>query len=354
MPQPITHYLVCKNAMATCAGSLWERSSNFAGLGSFAPDLFFIREGGFNLEYRNGATEVHREASYDCYCVMLDYIKANKAKVSSQQYSNMKAFAYGFYSHVVTDSIFHPFIYRKSLDDWMRHPEKNYNQHKAIEAMIDNYIISNSNKEDPNFRFDPKVDCSSTENKAMLQKDVFYVFNEGFKKCYQGKFSKEFSAMFEKADQSNPIHESYSDYRKLMAVDFFFIGKIHFNLLNLSTILPIEQWTGEQLAIMNEEKEPWFNSVANAELSYSVRELFDKATKETRAVIIDSENFLADNKQNSSAYFKERSTVYLGMNYNLDTGLPSKFNTDINNQSEDPRIRFDYKTDIVLENLKNI
>ena len=129
---------------------------------------------------------------------------SKQVRFQAQKVSNMKAFAYGFYSHVVTDSIFHPFIYRKSFDNLMRHPEKNY-QHKRLEAMIDNYLISNSKQDDPNFIFDPKVECGSLTNKSMLDEDVFSVSIKDCKVAMWGNFLPIFSLSFRQQGQVIPF-----------------------------------------------------------------------------------------------------------------------------------------------------
>ena len=105
---------------------------------------------------------------------------------------------------------------------------------------------------------------------------------------------------------------------------------------------------------MNEARQPWLDTPANVELFYSVKELYDKANKETIQVVNASEAFFADRTVDSASFFKSRQTVYLGKNYNLDTGLPSSLNTATDNQSEDPYRRFDYRTDILEVNLVKI
>jgi len=106
MPKQETHYLVIKEAMEQVAAHLWEKYNNFAGFGSFSPDLFYVLLSDHIPHLRFSSTPryekvsdaIHGDGSLDFYCSMLDDIK----HTGQPMHDKLKAFAYGFYSHVVT------------------------------------------------------------------------------------------------------------------------------------------------------------------------------------------------------------------------------------------------------------
>lgn len=59
---------------------------------------------------------------------MLDHVKAN---FMTEKKDRIKAYIYGYYSHVISDCVFHPFIYRYSGDHGLVHSQESISDHKA-------------------------------------------------------------------------------------------------------------------------------------------------------------------------------------------------------------------------------
>lgn len=350
MSQPITHYMVCEEAIGEVVPDVWHRHKNFAGLGSFGPDLFYIKDlakAKFRHEYSYElvSDEMHWDGTFDCYCAMLDYIKESGA--TGDVLSKMKAFAYGFYSHVITDCVFHPFVYRQTNDHWRDHPEPNYKDHKTLEAMLDNYILMQKQGSSA-YQFNPKVGCAAKGNEEKLDADVFKIFRHGLEKAYRSRidFYKYFDR-FSSRDEDHPIHAAYEDFDHIIKTDFYMIGKIHYNPMALEPIKPIADWAEVELARMNENGKPWYEAAGNETLIYTALGLYNYAVEAVKQIVLASEDYLADSGTSSMEFFKKSDALYLNENFNLDTGLPCSFNEDATNKSSEGVVRFAFKTDLL-------
>jgi len=150
MPQPSTHYLVAQNALMAEALPLWNSFGQYLGFGSFGPDLFYLNDGKIS-------DIIHGDNSFDYFCAMLNFIKENYV-AGTENEKKLKSFAYGWYSHVVTDCVIHPYVYRKTRDNWKTHPEITFTAHKLFEAFIDIKIQDIQGLTEP---LVPNVKCSS-------------------------------------------------------------------------------------------------------------------------------------------------------------------------------------------------
>lgn len=339
MPQSVTHYLVCEAAFQSVLPKLWHSYANFAGFGCFGPDLFYIsdifkNEIGHNHSYPEVADAIHWNAAFDCFSAMLDYIKANNG--DSVKFNKMKAFAYGFCSHVVTDCIFHPYVYRATGDHWLDHPATDYDKHKHLEALMDSYLLDKKMKRSPGYRFNPQVKCGRAENEELLDEDVYSVFKHGLITAYPAHIPGNSAA-----GEIDPLYEAYENYARTLGLDLFLIGRLTWDPVNREMIPPIENWNQTDIALMNENRSPWLQLDSNIDLTYSVLDLYHCAVRAVKGILWASEKYLNQNDNR-----KPWNTFYAD-NYNLDTGLPCSLNDDPVNRCPE-NVRFNIGIDRLI------
>ena len=341
MPQPVTHNFVCQQAIvqSLLGQRFWDSYGNFAGFGSFSPDLFYIEAfTAGKSDYGHAADDIHKDGSFDCYCCMLDAMKGLEA--SSEKCSKLKAFAYGFYAHIVTDCIFHPFVYRMSGDDWLTHPDVQYAAHKTLEARIDNFLIALRLESNPKYSIDIKVDCDMPLS-GELDHGVHDMFRNALLSAYSNGVMNEYVYdRLSKDREENPVQKGYRGYYLANGFNLSFLSKFRKNMMNLEDVRPVGLWTYDELKSMNDEHHPWSAAPGNSVLSYSVRELFDKAVEAVEKVIQVSEEFLISSNQSSKVVLGASDVMYLQENMNIDTGLPASWNNDSGNRSDSDDIRF--------------
>ena len=133
MPQPATHYWVVRTAIPQndTKGKInfwetwWDPYKSYFGLGTAAPDLFYfplmpgVKVSCDDFYWDGIADLIHHSRSYDIFCSLLDYAKKNK-KYSIENANKQFAFAFGYYCHVITDCIFHPYVYQSTADHWAK------------------------------------------------------------------------------------------------------------------------------------------------------------------------------------------------------------------------------------------
>lgn len=343
MPQPITHMFICEQGMrGSAAGAgLWSAYPNFARFGSFGPDLFYIRGAGFDSEYTRAADIMHGEATLPFYCAMLDRIKTvdDPARVSL-----MKAFAYGFYSHVAADVVFHPFVYRRVGDHWLEHPEDQYVAHKNIECLIDNYILS---KQEGDSEFDgvnADIDCH--RGSRFLNRDVYDLYLDAIDAAYSSFPDLSVSWRFGNKDmEKNPIQMAYAKYHLVLEAHFLVYRTLRKNSLSGKELLPLQDWPQQDSDLINRtRKANWYATQKVAGLDYTIEELLTKASMAVSAIINASEGFFDPNVFGTSKqYFSGLNVRFLDDDYNLDTGLPSSLNNDTANTSRNDDERFEYQ-----------
>lgn len=348
MPQPIAHNFVCEQAISESplARGFWESYGNFAGFGSFSPDLFYIEEvTAGKAAYGHAADDIHKDGTLDCYCIMLDAIKRLTAPPA--QRDKVKAFAYGFYAHVVTDSIFHPFVYRTSGDNWVTHPEDPYAEHKTLESRIDNYLIALRMETDPAYTISISANCNVHLSED-LDHGVHDVFRDALVDTYaNGRMNSYVYNRLDKPREENPVQKGYRGYFVANGSDFIYLRRFHKNMMSWEHVLPLGEWSDNDLDAMNTAHRPWSTAPGNASLNYSVRELFDKAVAVVGQVIEVSEAFLASQAPSSRDVLQASNVRYLQENMNIDTGLPASLNNDPDNRSDTDAIRFAAGADIL-------
>lgn len=348
MPQPITHYLVVRKAVPKRYWKeYWNKDAKidfrpYFGAGSSAPDFFYmdIKENE-NLDEKiyfyqallnrdkegkeikiSDSTElanaIHGDKTFDMFCYMLEYAKRNKL-VNLPVAKKLFCFALGFYSHVITDCVMHPYVYRKTKDHWATKSFVNETKHKIFEARLDkganSYIRGNNSGEEEfnleNYNWDCKekliFDFSFTDN---INEDVWDMYDEALKRNFGSTLYPKKTNYETHNDKINNSYEHFVEIAESLenAEDFivkfarddgnnFFNKKI--KELNLPEVTP--------------------------------KDLFEIAVRECNLVFEVCFAYFSSKEISAKEYFKEQTDVskYInGENWNLDTGLPSKYNNE--------------------------
>ena len=341
MPQPNTHFLVIKDSMSESTPDLWAKYNNFAGFGSFGPDLFYLlgvpHVPGLKRKYSGNYSTVsdvlHWEASLDFFCEMMDYIKNAEDDAKRDK---LKAFAYGYYSHVVADAVIHPFVYMATQDHWRDHPTTQFNRHKRLEAVIDGYLLGKRNSNPFVFEYESKVECHRQDSGRTLDEDVFIMMEMSLRKTYEGildNFGIDFKKYFTQHEGSpnHPVLDAYRDYISSFRILYTLMRNVRIPQ-RLSVLVPISILNVEQLHLLEPEpRKQWHENDDIRAPSYNVQELFDLSVAAMREVIGSSEMFFASRYSDSRQFFRENAAnvAYLDVNYNLDTGIPSSANKQL-------------------------
>ncbi|MGA2296309.1 MAG: zinc dependent phospholipase C family protein [FCB group bacterium] len=370
MPQPITHYLVIKNSLNNSLKDLWDTNNNFASLGSFGPDLFYTKDilnSNSNKEYGLVSDVMHWEASYTFFCFMLDYIK--KVIIDNPPIQNkMKAFVYGYYSHVLTDVIFHPFIYRITGDHWRLHNIlENELNHKKLEAKIDCFLLRKDSNLNPfELEYYSRIQCSQVNDSDKLDKDIFLMLKQCLKNIYENlvnneldfkKINTNYHGLFEKVsdnDEDHPIHDAYHDF--VESIKLLYKLESFLQLVpndRLKALLPIKELTSEE-----EQEMKLLHIIGNnvGQKKYTFSDLFELAIKATVKIIECCEAFLQLDSTTAKEFFLNLSDkpVYLGEDFCLDSGLPCSLNKDWNLVYPSRDICYGVFTDEINKNYEKI
>ncbi len=375
MPQPNAHYLVIQKSLESRAKDLWGKHSNFAGFGSFGPDLFYIRGARTGVtEYETLSNLIHWDHSFDMYCSMLDYIKSSVTDPNAKD--KLRAFAYGFYAHVVADSCFHPFITRKQMDHPFKHPTESAIQHKTLESEIDTYLLSKINKlpdgQNPYaFKLSDKIICHKDNSNRSLDNDAFNLFKFCLTDTYaaeelHGFGFQELIGRYKDLTGNHPIMEAYRDfityYRMLFNVQNWIGGKAMEKMadllygfkvyVGLKGVIPVKRLNETQRKNLEER---WLEGYNLLLPEYSVLQLFGLATSAMSKIIDESEKFFKSDAKSAKEFFAANSgTPFLNENYNLDTGLPSSHNLSLFRFGGSLGSIFKFGVDILAQNYRKI
>ena len=355
MPQPHTHYLVTQEAMKEASSELWEKYSNYAGFGSFFPDLFYMTDlppkmvaklsmympspitkfflNRFpytsqkypDMDYSVVSDTIHWHGSYRFITISLNYIK----KVKSQETRDkLTAWLIGFIGHVIPDALFHPKVYRDTGDHSGIHTKDAYDRHKSLESLLDSYYLIRDDSNQFNFHYAEKVICHSDGSGRTLDEDIFRLISHSIRETYDlvltvhGRDYKQLFGRFE-GKESNPILDSYRDYITCIRWMWEYpqLARIpkRFNLL-----VPVNSFGEEELSSLNPlSKVKWLNSTHPDMPAYSYHDIFNMSVKSLRHVIKDVLEFLASDENDSHAFFSKQADrpFVLAENMNFDDGL---------------------------------
>ncbi|WP_162143544.1 zinc dependent phospholipase C family protein [Anaeroarcus burkinensis] len=341
MCQPITHYLVAKKGLENVT-QLNGLDSQVA-LGSFGPDLFYLLSG-----YGEFADAIHANGSFQAFCKMLDIAKATFAfnEASAQK---QLAFALGFYAHVITDCVYHPYVYRRSLDHWAQKDTAFEMMHKQVEAAIDQIIqeeIIGTQLVPP----DPNV-CVGIN--GLLDQDIAYMFHQALTVAYPDSIAMKIEP-YATEEENHPIHQAFTNYCRMP-------GKLygaHNVLYKMETFVEglwpekVEQSFIDEEKAHHYERKVWPPKDVPSPFSYSFIDMFNMAVNGVAVMAATAQSFIQDtNDASAEAYLQGQNVVYLDQPWNLDTGLPSSENR-VPELMQDGHGRFEYGIPI-LESMYN-
>lgn len=342
MCQPITHYLVAQKGLESVP--MLREYDSYLAFGSFGPDLFYLASA-----YSKHADSIHSKGSYSAFCNMLDIVKQT---LSTNEESGRKqlAFALGFYAHVVADCVFHPYVYRRSLDHWTEHDPAFEAVHKEVEAIIDQIIqeeIIGGVVDAP----DP-LRCSYN---GLLDEDIAFLFHQALVGAYPESIAVDLNP-YATEESSHPLQIAYQNYCK-MPDTLYGIHNVLFRMERfVQGLLPdkTQKHVIEEEKLRHNARRTWPPDDIVSSFSYNHVDMFKMAVNGVQAIGNAVQEFLMNSAEISAAIFFQNSNIlYVGQDWNLDTGLPSSKNQ--NSQLMDKsHARFECGIDILAANYKRL
>jgi hypothetical protein len=323
MPQPATHYLVTRRAIPEEHWvNWWDKYKPYFGLGSSAPDLFYfpllpevaVKGIRTDIYWEGIANPLHSSNSYDMFCALLSKAKQHKQQ-GGTAVEKQFAFAFGYYCHVVTDCIFHPYVYRSIGDHWNTTDRSSENMHKLQELAIDNALFKKFyNKEQHFSRI--QWECRGADENQ-LEEPIAFLLHEALQEVYPDCYPK----LVDISSNEHPVHQAYSSL--VQAITPLFEGT------------KIYLWGSRSISIPTVELRNRFPSdfftaaYPNCPTlnEYTPEELFNFSSAACKKIFTTALNFWESDAVSAKEYFKDHSTHYLNSgNWNLDTGLPCEYN----------------------------
>ena len=348
MPQPATHYLVVRRSIPKKYWKeWWDVYKCYFGFGSFAPDLFYfpcfesvglVKNIRKDISWENLADIFHSSGSYDFYCKLLDNAKSQKSM--STDANKLLAFAFGYYCHVVTDCIFHPYVYRSTGDHWNTKTDVPEYRHKLQELAIDNgisqkYYDIRKNKVNINWNCQNEAMLLDAEITSLLHNTLLEIYPD----CYPLEENN--------IDNINhPLQQAYHALKQVM--DKIFTGEkiAVFGALKIDTVKKI----AEKILIPSTFSFTAPYPDCQGLYAYTPEDLYNFSCSTSRKIFNLTLAFWHAKKSISAKdFFAQNTTNYLGVgNWNLDTGLPCEFNNYKKMRKED-RYHYNFKIDKLKE-----
>lgn len=337
--QPITHFLVAKKALEPLP--IIQGYDSQLAFGSFSPDLFYLLSA-----YKEYADTIHASGSFVAFCTMLDVAK--KTFFCNEEIAKKQvAFALGFYAHVITDCVFHPYVYRSSLDHWAKHDPIFELRHKKLEASIDQIV----QEEIIGGQITTPEPSLCLDSSGLLDQNIAYLFHQALVGAYPDSISVDLSR-YGTEDANHPLQAAYRNYCRMPEK----LYGIHNILIGIEQIaegfLPkkVEQHFIEEERQRHCQRSPWPPSDVISSFTYNHIDMFKMAVNGVQALGNAVQSFLLDNGDVSAIDFlRGQNCLYLDQDWNLDTGLPSSENQNGQLMGED-HDRFEYGT-IILEQM---
>ncbi len=292
----------------------------------------------------------HWDRSLDLFFAMLDSIKDGYDDASIEG-DKLLTFAVGYYGHVITDCIFHPYIYRRSRDHWRYHqPAAGYRAHKRVEALIDMDLLAFKGREVPSpdlFR----VLCDDSRLPALLDTDLVWLLDACLPKVYgtDPGFADHWKDRYDIHDPAHPVNAAYADFKKIVPVTYE-AQNILYNLdAHWGNAEPLQRLSQTDLQEANELHGPWPPQGQSAVLTYSARDLFTLAVNAVQKMIAAVSDHWQSDSAAAGDFFHTDGLLFLDQNWNFDTGLPALYNDAPANLARDDS-RFDFGVDILIRN----
>ena len=136
--------------------------------------------------YWDGIADImHSTRSFDFFCNLMNAAKKSQLdpSIDTEIANRQFAFAFGFYCHVITDCIFHPYVYRSSEDHWSaKAGEFKDNPLEAIREYQHKYqefLIDKGTCETFNLKFNRiSWSCPDANNSELLDMNIAKIFND--------------------------------------------------------------------------------------------------------------------------------------------------------------------------------
>lgn len=349
MPQPATHYWVARRAIPQYIDNdtttdywkeWWDKYKNYFGLGTAAPDLFYfplMPKVDVKCEdfYWDGIADIiHSTRSFDFFCKLMNAAKKSQLdpSIDTEIANRQFAFSFGFYCHVVTDCIFHPYVYRSSKDHWSAkagefkdNPVESIReyQHKYQEFLIDKGTCETFNLNLNRISWS----CPDANNSELLDMNIAKIFNDTLMDLYRDCIPYEYKI----ENPSHPIHQAYDALLQTSKLIFEGDVVITYKGNNITTSGYIKEKiekAGSVLYSPHFYTEPYPN--CGSLPGYTPNKLFDFSCAVARKIFKICIKFWNSPYKNIEEFFsadpKENITNYLNGNWNLDTGIPCQFN----------------------------
>lgn len=319
MPQPATHYLVTRRAIPREHwGKWWDKYKPYFGLGSSAPDLFYfplvpnLHDIRRDIDWESIANPLHSSNSYDMFCSLLNLSKKQKIE-GLKETEKQFAFAVGYYCHVVTDCIFHPYVYRSTGDHWNTVDKIPELQHKKQELFIDTAIFHYTNHNISRVQWK----CSQGTG-DLLDYNIAALFHEALRINYSESYPLEPDV--QRAD--HPVQQAYSALAQ--AIPALFERKV-IHLFGAKLTFNAREFLEEMQEHFFVSQFPHCDTLNK----HTPEELFNYSSGACRKVFLRALGFWESEERDSKAYFSKYPAHYLNSgNWNLDTGLPCQYNND--------------------------
>ncbi len=320
MPQPATHYLVTRRAIPQEHwGGWWDKYKPYFGFGSSAPDLFYFplmptAKARDDIVWENLANPLHSSRSYDMFCTLLS--KAKQHKLAGDHDADKQfAFSFGYYCHVVTDCIFHPYVHRSTGDHWNSKEYKDELDHKVQEFWIDSGIYQRYYDKTQNFSRIQWA-CNNGESE-LLDFSIAGLFHETLLEIYPDCYPYSPDI----ADINHPIQQAYSAMAQ--SIRTLFEGT---EIYLWGRRIPVD--TGK---FRSKYGEAFFSAPypkCSTLDSFTPEELFNFACSACRRIFLLSLSFWKSPDLSAKEYFasSEKAHYLNAGNWNLDTGLPCQYN----------------------------
>lgn len=344
---------------------MWRQNSSYAGFGSFGADLFSLKDSIYSLtdnyDYMGVADVMHWEGSLDFFCAMLDWIKSKAGEgLSPEREGKIKAYALGYLTHIIADTLFHPYVYRLSEDHW-RFPQdkKKVAAHKKLESVLDSYMaLKESGKDAFLFNYPEKILCFAGKGEKFLDEDIKELVSSGIQAVYKKILDRyagkdqigDYAHYFEKKRdlekaEMHPLDDAYAKIISMLRMLYGMTLLKWIPVKMLKAVIPKKQLKLKHLKLLNLKNKNWYKVPGKSKLKYSAQELFDFSVALCREGIKLAMAYLESQSRDARGYFRKNAgqVFVLQENYNQDSGLPARYNEKKANQSRRKGKRFSFK-----------
>lgn len=330
MPQAGTHYLIARMAIPlACRNTWWASYKPYVGLGANGPDMFSSplilrcitkKSDSFNFDgtvpWGPMANAVHQWRSYDMFCLLLSSAKGRWLAATTEAErigaEKRRAFSFGYYCHVITDCIFHPYVNGSIGAGWpdsqafipqWRHRRQEWELDRAVMAAY--YSVDRIGH----------MDIRCEDEPGVLSPVVADWLMECLQQVYPGEYQIEVTL------ERYPLQQAYRAFVEV--ADIFFRGEEFSGWLDSQYL---DLWN--KYHIVGFDKSDFFERpyplLPDSSLdAYTPKELVAFSVYVGRQVFAEVEGFW-NNEWAVSAkdYFAGVPVDYLGGgNFNLNTGL---------------------------------